>query len=68
MNLPKQSRPVIRDVSKNPIKARVQAALNGGGGVLPPAAPDLILPPFNWCNLCLGTASWEYCVRSGACP
>jgi hypothetical protein len=26
MNLPKQSRPVIRDVSRDPIKARVEGA------------------------------------------
>jgi hypothetical protein len=39
MNLPKQSRPVIRDVSRDPLRARVQ----GSAPVTPP-------PPFDPCG------------------
>jgi hypothetical protein len=32
MNLSKQSRPVIRDVSRDPTRAQVEPGANGGGG------------------------------------
>jgi hypothetical protein len=35
MNLPKQSCPVMRDVSRDPIRARVAGSPNGGGGGYP---------------------------------
>jgi hypothetical protein len=43
MNLPKQSRLVIRDVSHDPIRAQVEGAQNGV-----PGGPGWVIPPIDF--------------------
>jgi len=60
MNLPKQSRPVMRDVSRDPTRAQVEPGANGGGG--------WVMPPINFLANCLagcgaGAAQDMACVN-----
>jgi hypothetical protein len=56
MNLPKQSRPVIRDVSRGPIRARVEGAQ--------PEPNPWLGPCLEFCNRMAEGYPREFCIRN----